>query len=71
MSRTTRTPRPRFWKGTRKTVRDGEYQYHSAGCRHHGGCSYCVRTRTHASLRRAPIESGDEPDAPSTTQLPL
>ena len=40
MSRTYRKER-----GTSKTVPDGQDQYPSRSCRHHGGCSWCERNR--------------------------
>lgn len=52
MARTIR--RSRLKPG--RKVRDGEHQYHAAGCAHHNLCAYCRGNRTHSSKRRAPVE---------------
>ncbi len=36
-------------------VRDGTPQYASSRCENHGGCPYCLSSRTHSSRKREPI----------------
>lgn len=41
-------------------VRDGTPTHYSPSCRHHGGCAYCLRSRTHKFKRQEPPQENQK-----------
>ena len=40
-----------------KVIRDGQWQYPSRYCKHHGGCDWCRSNRTYKYVRQDPTTS--------------